>query len=169
MYAAAVLAFLAATVQAKAADLDRYLTLTQMTVKELVSGTLADPRATQDRLKKIMEIGIEACRDRIKANPGEAKLLELVIAEAPKMVTMKPEALEDAWGDEGTAGEAVGVPLSSLDQFSEVRNFLDIVVHPARAHDFIESYVQTKDRQALVQAKGELIEVIEHVKLMRNQ
>jgi hypothetical protein len=116
-----------------------------------------------------MAIGVEACREWAEKSPADAKLMELVIADAPGMTAMKPEKLEDQWGDEGTAGEAVGVPLSSLDQFSEVRNHLDLVVHPARAHDFIESYVQAKDRQALVQSKGELIEVIEHVTLLRKQ
>jgi hypothetical protein len=167
MQATAAIAFLFTAIQARAADLDGYLSLAHMTVRELVSGELADPRATQDRLKKIMQIGIETCRDRAKSNPDEARLLELVVAEAPKMTSMKPEALEDAWGDDGTAGDAAGVPLSSLDQFADVRNYLDLVVHPARAHDYIETYVQTKDRQALVQAKGELVEVIEHVTLLR--
>jgi hypothetical protein len=167
--AVSALAIVMSVAQARAADLDQYADLAHMAVKELVAGELADPRATQERLKAVMAIGVEACRARAKAAPEEAKLLDLVVAEAPKMTGMGPDALEAAWGDEGTEGDAAGAPLAAVDQFSDVRNYLDLVVHPARAHDFVEVYARTRDRQALEQAKGELVEVIEHVNLLRKR
>ena len=83
------------------------------------------------------------------------------------MKAMTPDQLEAKWGDTGDAGDAVGVPLKSLDQFSKTRNYMDLVVHPARAYTFIKAWQTSKDKQALAEAKGELNEVLEHSEKLR--
>ena len=149
---------------AQAMDFATYNKLTNEAIKELVEGKIPDVKASLARYEKLMAIGIEGAKERAKAAPEDAKLMELVISSAPAMKAMKPEELEEAWGDEGKAGDAIGKPLKSIDQFAMTRNYLDTVVHPARAYTFLTDYANTKNAQDLVEAKGELNEVLEHVK-----
>lgn len=130
LFAAAALCL--APVSSQAMDAASYRTLTSETIKELVSGDVKDVPATIARLEKAMELGIAGCKEHAAASPNDAKLMDLVVAQAPAMKAMKAEALEESWGDEGTAGDAISVPLKSIDQFSATRNYVDVVVHPAR-------------------------------------
>jgi hypothetical protein len=154
----------AMTASASAMDFDSYKKLTNEAIKEVIGGKIADADASLARLDKLMAIGLEGVAERAKAAPEDAKLMQLVTSSAPAMKTMKPEELEEAWGYEGNAGDAIGRPLKSIDQFAMTRNYLDTVVHPARAYTFVKDYVATKNAQDLEEAKGELNEVLEHVK-----
>jgi hypothetical protein len=152
---------------ASAMDAASYEALTKDTVKELVAGKFPDVAASLARLEKAMTLGMEACEEFAKASPADAALMAHAVKSAPGMKAMKPEELENQWGDEGVAGDAIGKPLKAIDQFSMARNYLDLVVHPARAYDYIVSWKASGDKQDLEQAKGELIEVLEHLKKIK--
>ena len=143
----------------------RYESLTKETIQELVAGKVPNTQATFARLDQAMQIGIAGCKEYIAKHPEDAKLLDKVIAEAPGMTTMTAEELEEAWGDEGKAGDSVGRPLKNIDNNGVTRGFLDIVVHPARAHDLIVEFDKTHDVHALEEAKGELVEALGHLKV----
>lgn len=142
----------------------RYESLTKETIQELVAGKIASPDATLARLKQAMEIGIAGCKEYIAKHPEDAALISKVIADAPGMTKMSAEALEEAWGDDGMAGDSVGRPLKSVDNNGVTRGFLDIVVHPARAYDLVVEFGKSHDVHALEEAKGELVESLEHLK-----
>jgi hypothetical protein len=80
------------------------------------------------------------------------------------MTTVTAEALEESWGDEGNAGDSVGKPLKDVPNDGALRAFVDLVVHPARATDFIQAFDTNHNKKALEEAKGELLEVLEHLK-----
>lgn len=161
---AGVFLLLAAPVHA--ADFATYKSLVNETIKEIDSGDLKDPQATLARQEKAIAIGIEACKERAKADPKDAKLMDLVVASAAGLKTLTAEEIEEKWGDEGTAGDAAGVPLKSLQQFSVARSTLDLVIHPARVHAFLRDYAKTKNKLELQDAKGELVEVLHHAEVV---
>ncbi|WP_406856654.1 hypothetical protein ABEG18_03195 [Alsobacter sp. KACC 23698] len=152
---------------ASAMDAVGYESLTKDTVKELVAGSFPDVAKSLSRLEKAMTLGIEACEEYAKANPADAVLIAHAVKATPGMKAMKPDELEAQWGDEGVAGDAIGRPLKDMDQFSMTRNYIDLIVHPARAYDYIVSWKASGDKQELEQAKGELIEVLEHLKKIK--
>ncbi len=160
-------AILFTPLSAMAFDVDAYKATVTESVRELLTGTIADPAASLARQDKLIAMGVEACKENAKENPADAKIMELVIASAEGMKAMTPDQLEAKWGDSGDAGDAVGVPLKSLDQFSKTRNYIDVVVHPARAYTFIKDWQTSKSKQALAEAKGELGEVLEHSEKLR--
>jgi hypothetical protein len=149
---------------ARAMDIATYKSLVEETLKELVSGKIADVDATIRRQENLMEIGKAGCTEYAGKEPKFAKLMQSAVAGADAMKSMSPDDLEAAWGDEGSRGDAVGIPLKSLDQFSKARSYLDTVVHPATAYIWLKQYKTKKDKQALERAKGELKEVLEHLK-----
>ncbi|WP_298376533.1 hypothetical protein [Azospirillum sp.] len=167
-----VKSFLAAAIlftplSAMAFDVDGYKAVVTESVRELLTGTISDPAASLARQEKLIALGVEACKENAKDVPADAKIMELVIASAEGMKGLTPDQLEAKWGDAGDAGDAIGVPLKSLDQFSKTRNYIDLVVHPARAYSFIKAWQSSKNKQALVEAKGELTEVLEHSEKLR--
>jgi hypothetical protein len=162
--AVAVLALALPPSWARAMDVSSYKSLVDETLKELVSGKIADIDATLHRQEKLIEIGKAGCTEFAGIEPKYAKLMALVVASADGMKAMLPDDLEAAWGDEGSGGDTLGVPLKSLDQFSKTRSYIDTVVHPATAFLWLQQYKTKKDKQALERAKGELKEVLEHLK-----
>ncbi len=150
---------------AAALESAQYEKLATQTIQELVGGKVADASATFARLDQAMQIGIAGCKEYIAKHPEDAALLGKVIAEAPNMTKMTADELEEAWGDEGKAGDSVGRPLKNIDNNGVTRGFLDIVVHPARAHDLIVEFGKTHDAHALEEAKGELVEALGHLKV----
>eukprot|EP01037_Dinobryon_pediforme_P012900 gene12900-13001_t len=166
-FATAAIALLALALPPTASwamDVATYKSLVDETLKELVSGKITDIDTTLHRQEKLMEIGKTGCAEYAGKEPKYAKLMEAVVADADGMKTMSPDNLEAAWGDEGSRGETFGIPLKSLDQFSKTRSYLDTVVHPATAYIWLQQYKTKKDKQALERAKGELKEVLEHLK-----
>ena len=149
---------------ADAADLAGYSKIVSESVQTFISGKVEDVKGLIAKQDAAIEIGIAACKEYAAKKPEAAKLLNHVIASVPKMKQMSAEQLEQAWGDEGNAGDEIGAPLSKLDQFSMVRNHLDLVVHPARARAFLMEYASTKSRGVIDEAKAELVEVLEHAK-----
>lgn len=149
---------------ATAFEVSRYEALTKETIQELVAGKIANPDATLARLKQAMEIGITGCKEYIAKHPEDAPILSKVIIEAPGMTKMTAEQLEEAWGDDGTAGDSVGRPLKTVDNNGVTRGFMDLVVHPARAYDLVVEFGKSHDVHALEEAKGELVESLEHLK-----
>jgi hypothetical protein len=154
---------LAASVScANAMDTATYKGLVKDSIQEILSGDIKDMPASLDRFQKEMQIGIEGCKEFAAKEPKYAPLMKLVVDSAEKMKSMKAEEIEEAWGDEGNAADKIGLPLKQLDQFATARNYLDAVVHPARAYAFFKDYSVTKDKQDLEEAKGELVEVLQH-------
>ena len=160
---ACALALAASLSCANAMDTNAYKGLVKESIQEILNGDVKDMSASLDRFQKEMAIGVEGCREFAAADAKFAPLMKLVIESVDQMKSMKPEELEEAWGDEGNAGDKVGMPLKSLDQFAVARNYLDTVVHPARAYTFFKAYGASKDKQNLEEAKGELVEVLQHV------
>jgi hypothetical protein len=47
------------------------------------------------------------------------------------MKAMTDAEIEDKWGEKGTGGDSLGIPLKSLPQFGEERAYLELIVGPA--------------------------------------
>ena len=151
------------SVPAYAADYDTYKKLTKESIADLSAG-VPDPDAFIAKESQLMEIGIAAAKEHAAAYPDDAKIMDVLVSSAPAMKIMSPQQLEDAWGDKGTAGDAIGLHLKDMEQFSLVHDHIDAVVHPARAAAFVRGYKSNKDKSALQEAKGELVEVLVHIK-----
>ena len=152
---------------ALAMDFAAYEKVTKETLQVLASAKVDDVAKLIALQDQAMAIGIEGCKEYAIARPEHAALMNLVITSSAGMLGMKADDLEAKWGDEGTAGDAIGVDFKKIGQFDPVRNQLDVVVHPARARAYLTDYSKSKKPQDLEDAKGELIEVLEHLQKLR--
>jgi hypothetical protein len=151
---------------AAAMDIATYRRLASQSVRELLGGRIEHVEDLLARQERLMQLGVQGCQEFAQAQPKFAPLMALTAADQPAMTRMSVEELEDAWGDEGKRGDGVGMPLSGLGQFSLERDYLDTVVHPATAYVLVRDYRKTGRKQDLERAKGELEEVLEHIKII---
>jgi hypothetical protein len=124
---------------------------------------LADSKATLARLDELVTIGTVALREYGAKNPKYAKLMEAVIANSADMKTYSDSQLEDIWGEKGTGGDAVGVPLKSLGDFDPSRNVMELVIGPSAAYIHIKKWQTAQRAKWLDQASDELHETAEHL------
>jgi hypothetical protein len=152
---------------ALAMDFAAYEKATKETLQVLASAKVDDVAKLIALQDQAIAIGVEGCKEYAIAHPEHAALMNLVIKSSAGMIGMKADELEAQWGDEGTAGNAIGIDFKKIGQFDPVRNQLDVVVHPARARAYFADYATSKKPQDLEEAKGELVEVLEHLQKLR--
>ena len=146
-------------------DKKGYSKIAKKTVGRVISGNVDADKMLSD-MEKLVTIGVAGCKEHMgekETPPEEAKMMELVIANADKMKSLSLEDIEAQW-HEGGKLKANGVDLNKYDHFSEVMCHLDAVVHPATAIICLKKYKETKKADLLEQVQAELQEVIEHLK-----
>lgn len=141
----------------------RYEEIVSKTVHQVLSSDEPDVAALIADQEELMSIGVDACREYAAAHADDAKLLDLVIANADAMKTMTLDEIEEQWHDYGFL-ESQGVDAEAYEHFAPVISLMDAVVHPATAIIAIRKYESTRDRDDLMQVKDELSEVLEHLK-----
>ena len=135
----------------------------EATLAEFNSKKLADSKATLARLDEMIALGIVGAKEYGSKQPKYAKLMDAVIADSQAMKGMTDVALEEKWGEKGTAGDALGIPLKSLGDSSEQRAYLELVVGPAHQYIFVKQWESTKKSKLLEEARDEAVELLKHL------
>jgi hypothetical protein len=165
--AALVLAMSVGSTGAWAFDLPGFKTLLEATKTEAAAKTLADSKATLARLDEMVKIGIVGAKEYADRQPKFAKLMATVIADADAMKGFTDAELEAKWGEQGTGGDAVGIPLKSLGQFDDTRAAMELIISPSHAYIFVKKWETAQKARWLDQARDELNELTEHLKQVK--
>lgn len=159
---AAVLAGVGAA-QASAFDLAGYRARLDATLAEVKGKPPADAGAWLARLDEMIAIGKAGAQEYAARAPQFAKLMTLAIDDATAMRTLTDGEIEDKWGESGSAGDAVGIPLKTLGQFDETRAHLELIVGPSHTYIYLKKWQATHKRAQLDKAADELGELSEHL------
>ena len=119
------------------------------------------PRLT--RLDEMMAIGVVAIKEFAAHDPKYAKLMDAAIADAQAMRGMTDAQLEEKWGEKGYGGDAVGMPLKSLEDSGAARGYLELLVAPAEQYIYIARWKSTKKARLLEDARDEAVELVKHL------
>jgi hypothetical protein len=157
-----LLALIAVSPSAWAFDREGYKARAELTLKELNAKRLPDAKATLARLDEMIALGIVGIKEYAAQQPKYAKLMDAAIADSQSMKRMTDVQLEEKWGEQGTGGDAVGVPLKTLADFGVQRAYLELVVGPAHQYIFIKKWESAKKARWLEQARDEAVELIKH-------
>jgi hypothetical protein len=150
-------------------DLNGYKTRAEVTLAELNTKRLVDSKATLARLDEMIALGIVGMKEYGAQHPKYAKLMEAAIADSQAMKGMTDVVLEEKWGETGTAGDAVGVPLKSLSDVGEQRAYLELAVGPAHQYIFVKKWESAKKARWLEQARDEAVELLKHLEVIRGE
>jgi hypothetical protein len=130
---------------------------------------LKDSKATLARIDQMIAIGIVAMREYAAKEPKYAKLMEAAIADVEAMKGMTDVESEEKWGEKGTGGDAVGVPLKSLPEFGQTRGYLELVVSPSRQYIFVKKWESSKKARGhwLEEARDEAVELTKRLESIK--
>jgi hypothetical protein len=167
--ASLLLAPAAAFSDARAFDLNGFKARAETTLAEYNAKRLADSNATLARLDEMIAIGAVGTRQYGVSHPKYARLMDAAIADVPTMKGMTDVQIEEKWGETGTGGDAVGVPLKSLGENSEQRAYLELVVGPATQYIFVKKWQSAKRAKWLEQARDEAVELLKHLETIQHE
>jgi hypothetical protein len=160
--AIALLLATAGTSTSWAFDIGSYKARADTTLAELDPRNLPDSKATLARLDEMIAIGIVGMKEYSEREPRYAKLMEAAIADSQAMKIMTDAELEEKWGENRYGGDAVGVPLKSLNEFGTPRAYLELIVAPAEQYIYIRKWQSAKKARWLEQARNEAVELSKH-------
>jgi hypothetical protein len=146
-----------------AADMNGFKTRLDATKAEVVTKRLTDSNATLVRLAEMIKIGEARATEYGAQHAQFAKLMAAVVADADAMKGFTDAEIEGKWGEQGSGGDAVGVPLKSLGQFDETRAAMELIVGPAHAYIFVKKWQTAQKARWLDQANDELSELSKHL------
>ena len=152
---------------ALAFDRAGYKQRAEATLAELNTKRLADSTATLARLDEMVALGIVGAKEYGARHPKYAKLMEAVIADAQPMKAFTDVQMEEKWGEKGTGGDAVGIPLKSLADFGPERAYMELVIGPSHQYIFIKKWETAKKARWLEQARDEAVELLKHLEDVR--
>ena len=159
-----LLALTAGSPRAWAFDVAGFKSRLDATLAEVSAKSLSNSKATLARLDEMVALGIAGAREYAAKQPRFAKLMDALVADAATMKSYTDAEIEDKWGEKGTAGDAVGVPLKSLGQFDATRAAMELIIGPSHAYIFIKKWESAQRARWLEQARDELTELQEHLK-----
>ena len=154
-----IMAMAAGSSSAWAFDLNGYKSRAEATLAELNAKQLPDSKATLARLDEMIAMGIVGVKEFAAHQPKYAKLMNAAIADAQAMKGMTDAQLEEKWGENGSGGDAVGIPLKSLGESSAPRAYLELIVSPAMQYVYIRRWQAVKKVRFLEQATEEMGEL----------
>ena len=144
-------------------DVDSFNKIANDTIKQMNSGVVGDIDTLIAMQEQLMVLGMEGGIDYLQENPKDAQALIYVIENAEKMKNLSLEEIEDLWHG-GSYLRDKGINPEDIDHFGQTMSLMDSVIHPATSYLLIKEYKRTGNADLLAQVKGELIEVIEHIK-----
>jgi hypothetical protein len=147
-----------------AMDMAGFKSRLETTKAEAAAKTLSDSKATLARLDEMIKIGVAGAKEYSDRQPKFAKLMAAVVGDVEAMKGFTDAEIEAKWGEQGTGGDAVGIPLKSLGQFDDTRAAMELIVSPAHAYIFVKKWETAQKSRWLDQAKDELTELGEHLK-----
>lgn len=154
---------LVATPRAFAFDLGGYRTKLAAVKADIATKQLADPKTTIAQLDDLTAMGAAAAREYGAKQAKFAKLMAALVADIPAMKSYSDTEMEAKWGEQGTGGDTVGVPIKSLGQFDDTRANMELVLAPATANIYVSKWTTAKKARWLEQARDELAELETHI------
>jgi hypothetical protein len=136
----------------------------ETTKAEAAAKTLTDSKATLARLDEMIKLGIVGAKEYGDRQPKFAALMAAVIADADPMKGFTDAEIEGKWGEQGTGGDSLGIPLKSLGQFDNTRAAIELIVSPAHAYIFVKKWETAQKARWLDQTRDEMTELTEHLK-----
>ena len=133
------------------------------TIKQMNSGVVGDIDSLIAMQEQLMVLGMEGGIDYLQENPKDAQALIYVIENAEKMKALSLEEIEDLWHG-GNYLRGKGINPEDIDHFGPTMSLMDSVIHPATSYLLIQEYKRTGNTDLLARVKGELFEVLEHIK-----
>ncbi len=161
--AAGALALVVAAGPAQAFDKSAYKDLATQTVRKAISGNINNVDALIKKQEELIQLGVKGCRQYAKNSDKHTKLMNLVADHASDMKKMSLDEIESAWHEGGFLKEN-GIKYEDLDHFGKAVSLMDAVVHPATTYILLNKYKKTGNAALLDQVKGELTEVLDHMK-----
>jgi hypothetical protein len=140
-----------------------YKVRAEATLAELNSKKLADSKATLARLDEMIAMGIVGMKEYGAKNPKYAKLMDAAAADCQAIKSMTDVQMEEKWGETGSGGDAVGVPLKDLAEFGVERAYLELGLGPAHQYIFVKKWETAKKPRWLEQARDEAVELLKHL------
>jgi hypothetical protein len=140
-------------------DQDGYRSRAKVTLAELNAKQLPDSKATLARLDEMIAMGSEAAKEYAGREPKYARLMNAAIADSAAMKQMTDAQLEDKWGEKGYGGDALGMPLKSIDESNPARTYLELIIGPAEQYIYIKRWQTVKKPHLLEQARDEAVEL----------
>lgn len=150
-------------------DLDGYKSRAEATLMELNAKKIPSVSSTLARLDQMITIGITATKEYAARDPKYAKLMDAAIADAQAMKGMTDAQLEEKWGENGTGGDAIGVPLHTLGESSTPRTYLELIVAPAEQYIYINRWQSVKKARLLEQARDEAVELNKRLESLQTE
>lgn len=157
------LSFFLAAFNASALDVESFNKIANDTIKQMNSGVVGDIDTMIAMQEQLMVLGMEGGIDYLQESPKDARALILVIENAEKMKELSLEEIEDLWHG-GSYLRSNGINPEDIDHFGPTMSLMDSVIHPATSYLLIKEYKRTGDADLLARVKGELFEVLEHIK-----
>lgn len=145
-----------------AMDVNAFKKIARNTIKVAMSGSVSDVNKMIADQARLVEMGVQGCKEYAEKDAKYAKLMNLVVQNAEKMKTMSLDEIEAAW-HEGAILKTIGLDFDSIDHMSPALSHMDTVVHPATTYILFNLYKKSKDADHLEQVKDELSEVLEHI------
>jgi hypothetical protein len=158
-----VVAMGAGSSNAWAFDHNGYKSRAEATLAELNAKQLPDSKATLARLDEMIAMGIAGMKEYAARQPKYAKLMNAAIADSQAMKGMTDAQLEEKWGEKGNGGDAVGIPLKSLEENGAPRAYLELIVAPAEQYIYVKRWQSVKKARLLEQARDEAVELIKRL------
>ena len=118
---------------------------------------------TLARLDEMIAIGIVGMREFGAKQPRYAKLMDVAAADCEAIKDMTDVQMEEKWGEAGWGGDAVGVPLKTLADFSVERAYLELGLGPAHQYIFVKKWETARKARWLEQARDEAVELRKHL------
>jgi hypothetical protein len=146
-----------------------YKSRLEATLAEFNAKDLKDGKATLARLDEMIAIGVSGLREYEAREPRYAKLMQAAIADIDAMKRMSDVESEEKWGEGGTGGDAVGVPLKSLPETGGPRAYLELIVGPVRQYIFVKKWESSKKgrQKWLEKARDEAVELSKHLESIK--
>ena len=145
-----------------AADMVAFKKMAKDTIRQAISGSISDIDTLIATQAKLVDIGVQGCKEFAKKSPKEAKIMNLVVQNAEKMKSMTLDEIEEAWHEGGVLNKN-GIDFDAIDHMGAAISHMDTVVHPATTYIALKEYKKTKDEDLLDQVKEELSEVLKHI------
>jgi hypothetical protein len=160
-------AFMLASANAWAFDKAAYVGKLEAVSASVKGKSLGDGKAALTQLEDMIQLGKTGAQDYGAEQPKFAKLMTAAVSDAEAMRKLTDAEIEDSWGENGSAGDAAGVPLRSLGQFDPTRASLELIVGPSHAYIFLKKWQTTHKAQLLDKTADELAELAEHIKAVK--
>lgn len=157
-------AIVLAASQAMAFDQTGFRNRLDSVMASVKAKSLGDGKAALAQLDEMVRLGTVGAQEYGASQPQFGKLMAAVVASSASLRELTDAEIEDLWGENGSAGDAVGVSLKSLGQFDATRAHLELIVGPSHAYIFLKKWQSTHKDALLTKTADELAELSEHLK-----